>query len=319
MNRKLKRQVERAKTQCRNRRLWHRVVAGLGCAVTFCTTYAMILPAITLEAAEHVLDCPYSVHAHSDGCRDEGNNLICGKADYAVHTHDSGCYDEDGALVCLLPEKEAHTHTETCYVTSAVLTCQQEVHNHEDSCYEMPAEGITEPAGEEGQSEGAAPVLICEKPEHSHGEACYEEQRELVCEKDEIILHAHSEECCEEDVLICGKMEVLEHIHGEGCFADVSEETEETEAASEAATETSAPSTEPAGTEEPAAETTEPVESGAAVSPNGSQSDVVLTADGDATIVASGTCGTNVTWTLTSDDVLTISGTGAMTRSGWSS
>lgn len=141
-------------------------------------------------------------------------------------------------------------------------------------------------------------------------------QRELVCEKDEIILHAHSEECCEEDVLICGKMEVLEHIHGEGCFADVSEETEETEAASEAATETSALSTEPAGTEEPAAETTEPVESGAAVSPNGSQSDVVLTADGDATIVASGT---NVTWTLTSDDVLTISGTGAMTRGGWSS
>ena len=127
-------------------------------------------------------------------------------------------------------------------------------------------------------------------------------QRELVCEKDEIILHAHSEECCEEDVLICGKKEVLEHIHGEGCFADVSEETEETEAASEAATET-----------------TEPVESGAAVSPNGSQSDVVLTADGDATIVASGTCGTNVTWTLTSDDVLTISGTGAITRSGWSS
>ena len=182
MNRKLKRQVERAKTRCRNRRLWHRVVAGLGCAVTFCTTYAMILPAITLEAAEHVLDCPYSVHAHSDGCMDEENNLICGKADYAVHTHDSGCYDEDGALVCLLPEKEAHTHTETCYVTSAVLTCQQEVHIHEDSCYEMPAEGITEPAGEEGQSEGAAPVLICEKPEHSHGEACYEAQRELVCE-----------------------------------------------------------------------------------------------------------------------------------------
>lgn len=235
MNQKLKRQVERAKNQCRNRRLWHRVVAGLGCAVTFCTTYAMILPAITLEAAERVLDCPYSVHAHSDGCMDEENNLIC------------------------------------------------------------------------------------EKPEHSHGEACYEAQRELVCEKDEIILHAHSEECCEEDVLICGKMEVLEHIHGEGCFADVSEETEETEAASEAATETSAPSTEPAGTEEPAAETTEPVESGAAVSPNGSQSDVVLTADGDATIVASGTCGTNVTWTLTSDDVLTISGTGAMTRGGWSS
>ena len=33
----------------RRKRLWHRIVSGLACVVVFCTVYALILPAITLE------------------------------------------------------------------------------------------------------------------------------------------------------------------------------------------------------------------------------------------------------------------------------
>ena len=33
----------------RQKQLWHRVVSGMACVVVFCTAYALILPAITLE------------------------------------------------------------------------------------------------------------------------------------------------------------------------------------------------------------------------------------------------------------------------------
>ena len=33
----------------RRRRFWKKIVSVLGCAVVFCTTYALILPAITLS------------------------------------------------------------------------------------------------------------------------------------------------------------------------------------------------------------------------------------------------------------------------------
>ena len=41
---------------------------------------------------------------------------------------------------------------------------------------------------------------------------------------------------------------------------------------------------------------------------------VLLCTGAMADTVASGTCGTNLTWTLDNDGLLTISGTGAMTK-----
>ena len=45
-------------------------MAFLSAFVVFCTTYALILPAITLENQE--------LHTHSEACYDENGALICG-------------------------------------------------------------------------------------------------------------------------------------------------------------------------------------------------------------------------------------------------
>ena len=47
----------------KRKRLWHRVVTVLAGVVVFCTTYALILPAITLEK-----QCDIPEHTHTDAC-----------------------------------------------------------------------------------------------------------------------------------------------------------------------------------------------------------------------------------------------------------
>lgn len=224
----------------RRKKRWLKVVTCLAAVVVFCTTYALILPAITMEKSDceipehtHTQECYTQVtsttrkelvcsperlklHEHTEDCYDEDDQLICGYADFVVHTHDDSCYDEDGTLWCPLPEIEAHTHENSCYADPA--DGEKPVHTHTDGCYTM----------ERG-------ALICEIEEgdgHQHTDACYEWEKvltceqstepELICDKEEIILHEHTEECFdEEDRLICGQMEVLEHVHSEDCFQNV--------------------------------------------------------------------------------------------------
>lgn len=201
-------------TKARQRKKrWYRVVTGLACVVVFCTVYALILPAITMEkgACEipehtHSEACYTQVtsvtrtepvctierlnlHQHDDTCYDSEGNLTCGYADFVVHRHDSACFDENGNLWCPLPEIEAHAHTESCYKTTRELTC-----------------GYTE------------------EPAHKHTDGCYEQIKTLICEKPEIILHKHTSDCFD-DVgnLICGKIQVLEHQHTDTCFETVGE------------------------------------------------------------------------------------------------
>ena len=97
----------------RKRRLrsrWHKAMVVLSSIVVFCTTYALILPAITMEKGcqipEHahgetcyetrmvqVLDCKGAEHSHTQACRDESGEYICGYADFLVHIHDESCLD----------------------------------------------------------------------------------------------------------------------------------------------------------------------------------------------------------------------------------
>jgi len=115
----------------------------LACIVVFCTTYALILPAITLEKSAcektehtHTADCythaagssreapvcsaeRLGIHQHTEDCYNEEGKLSCGLADFVVHQHDSACYDEEGTLWCPLPEVEAHTHSDGCYAKRA--------------------------------------------------------------------------------------------------------------------------------------------------------------------------------------------------------
>ena len=210
---------------------WYRVVTGLACVVVFCTVYALILPAITMEkgACEipehtHSEACytqvtsatrtepvctieSLNLHQHDDTCYDSEGNLTCGYADFVVHQHDSACYDENGNLWCPLPEIETHEHTRSCYAVPE--TDAPEVHTHTDDCYtvergELICTESTEPAHvhtDDCYTETSA--LVCEE-DHEHTESCYKTTRELTCGDTEEPVHQHTDQCYEQiKTLIC--------------------------------------------------------------------------------------------------------------------
>ena len=224
---------------------WYRVVTGLACVVVFCTVYALILPAITMEkgACEipehtHSEACytqvtsatrtepvctieSLNLHQHDDTCYDSEGNLTCGYADFVVHQHDSACYDENGNLWCPLPEIETHEHTGSCYAVPE--TDAPEVHTHTDDCYTV----------ERGE-------LICTEstePAHVHTDACFETVEEpadteaLTCTLPEDEKHTHTALCYGTWELTC---DMEEHTHTEECStAEETEATEETEETTE--------------------------------------------------------------------------------------
>ena len=210
---------------------WYRVVTGLACVVVFCTVYALILPAITMEkgACEipehtHSEACytqvtsatrtepvctieSLNLHQHDGTCYDSEGNLTCGYADFVVHQHDSACYDENGNLWCPLPEIETHEHTRSCYAVPE--TDAPEVHTHTDDCYtvergELICTESTEPAHvhtDDCYTETSA--LVCEE-DHEHTESCYKTTRELTCGDTEEPVHQHTDQCYEQiKTLIC--------------------------------------------------------------------------------------------------------------------
>lgn len=210
---------------------WYRVVTGLACVVVFCTVYALILPAITMEkgACEipehtHSEACytqvtsatrtepvctieSLNLHQHDDTCYDSEGNLTCGYADFVVHQHDSACYDENGNLWCPLPEIETHEHTRSCYAVPE--TDAPEVHTHTDDYYtvergELICTESTEPAHvhtDNCYTETSA--LVCEE-DHEHTESCYGTTRELTCGDTEEPVHQHTDQCYEQiKTLIC--------------------------------------------------------------------------------------------------------------------
>lgn len=205
----------------RKRSAWQKVVTVLACLVVFCTTYALILPAITseneplcgVESHKHQQECyeqisaqakilactaeSLGIHVHSSECFDGQGNATCGQADFVVHCHDDRCLDADGNLVCTLPDVGAHTHTDSCYKTTEAVTT---IHTHDDACYT--------------QSKGD---LICElalQEAHTHEESCYAES--LVCTLTEE--HTH-EAACYEKTLQCTLEETQGHEHTDECYA----------------------------------------------------------------------------------------------------
>ena len=61
----LTRSAEQFHNRHRRDRIWKKLVSVLCCVVVFCTTYALILPAITMER-EPV--CGLAEHQHGEGC-----------------------------------------------------------------------------------------------------------------------------------------------------------------------------------------------------------------------------------------------------------
>ena len=185
----------------RRKRRWYQVMTCLAAAVVFCTTYALILPAITLEK-----QCEIPEHTHTEACyTSERGDLICTQSTEPQHTHTEECYQETQDLVCGLSESTGHTHGAECYDGEGNLICGQEEsegHVHGEGCY------------------GVSRQLICgqtEEPAHQHTEACYSWNQVLTCGMEE---HTHSEACTAtepeepEEPVFCGKEP---HTHGESC------------------------------------------------------------------------------------------------------
>ncbi len=136
------------------RRAWKKAVSLLACIVVFCTTYALILPAITAEKTAY---CGIEPHQHSLECYEA--LLICGQEEIGatIPEHTEDCAADEQRLICENEEPE-HQHTEECYEKVNIDACATEAsesvgHVHTEACYERN--------------------LICGKEEHAHTLRCY--------------------------------------------------------------------------------------------------------------------------------------------------
>lgn len=229
---------------------WRHIVTCLAAAVVFVTTYALILPAITLskplcglEEHQHNKDCyeevstgtkkaltcsvqSLKIHTHTADCYDHDGNLFCGYADFVVHTHDESCYDADDTLVCPLPEIEEHIHTEDCYA----MVQEQMAESGDEAVEDEAAEGET--VEDEAIEDKAIEDKVAEDEaaENSDGQTIdlsetqdELQDAELICGKLQVELHTHTDACWTDGVLTCGKLQVTEHTHTDDCFAQDTE------------------------------------------------------------------------------------------------
>ena len=106
MNLVLLRNAVRLNKKRKLRKGWRRVVQTLAAAVVFCTTYVLILPAITMQETPV---CGYEAYVHLDECYGQPQAELtgCGLATEAtvVHLHGDLCWNADGELICALEEK----------------------------------------------------------------------------------------------------------------------------------------------------------------------------------------------------------------------
>ena len=164
MQQELRDHVNEYKKNNRKKSVWRKVVQGLACCVVFCTTYALILPAITMK-----------------------QDTFCGQDE---HVHTQECYVQDtmaAVLICPLEETEGET-VPTVSGNDAIVFEEgmgmdgaesgQVPHKHTAECYAIPAQDTLTCGLEEG-------------PEHTHDFLCYGSWS-LVCEKEE---HTHSLAC----------------------------------------------------------------------------------------------------------------------------
>ncbi len=102
-------------------RRWRNIVGVLAGLVVFCTTYALILPAMTAE-----------------------RQTVCGMEE---HTHTEECF-ENGVQMC---GKEEHTHTEDCYARGQGITVGVIMGPQGNSVTDVPPEqgNEEEPSGGE--------------------------------------------------------------------------------------------------------------------------------------------------------------------------
>ena len=250
MARSLKKQIlsfARKRKRLKNKK---RLVTALAAVVVFCTTYALILPAITqvtepicgyevhihdetcYAPPQRTCDCVRKPHVHEAACYGPDGDVLCPFEDFVLHVHDEGCYDEADELLCTLEQIEPHIHDESCYEVSEEETEEElpeeelpeeepeEVHVEEPGFEEIVVEGtpVEQSPPEEEPIEDANAIEegdTEELPEEEPVEEGYIEEDDDTEESP-----AEEETVEEERCLICGKDEWAVHIHDESCFEE---------------------------------------------------------------------------------------------------
>lgn len=153
-----------------HRHIRRKLVGALAALVVFCTTYALILPAVTLSTEAH---CGKEEHTHTSDCY-QSDEYLCGQEESAGsegHVHDETCYQDVQTLICGLEENEFHTHDDSCYQTEQVLICDKEESE--------AVEGHTHTADCKKSDEP-----ICGKEEHTHSRQCESDPDAVETEED---------------------------------------------------------------------------------------------------------------------------------------
>lgn len=208
-------EVEKYMKQSKKRRTWTKIVSVMACLVVFCTTYALILPAITQE---NKVTCTLAEHKHDENCYTTivTEKLICTKPEVIYHEHTDECYEivetaaQAGNDQVSDSAAETASEEESVDVTEVIADGQGEESGvMEDSAMAQDTSAIeTEEPGDETSTEVTTEkILVCTKPEkevHEHTETCYEKIES-------------------EPTLSC---ELQEHVHGLACYADLTADVE---------------------------------------------------------------------------------------------
>ncbi len=88
MQKEILKDAEAFRNRNKKRITWKKIISVLACVVVFCTTYALILPAITMEKTTY---CGKTEHIHAEECFDVSGNLIC---EAEEHEHSEECFTE---------------------------------------------------------------------------------------------------------------------------------------------------------------------------------------------------------------------------------
>lgn len=227
MNRELQSQAEKMNNAHQKRRRWYKILSVPVCLVVFITTYALILPAITLETApdttcgyeqhthtgscyqtpgvpehvQYVCQEALTAHSHTDACYDADGVLACGKEETVYrHTHDAFCFDGSGQLICTLPETatptaEPQQAAEPENADAAIQTVGGDA-AVEDAEEETPA-GTEDPIPAEDDAVSPPDDPVRDLPAHQHTAQCLEtvpavEPQGLICQLPE---HIHTDAC----------------------------------------------------------------------------------------------------------------------------
>ena len=205
----------------KRRKIWLSTLGIMMCIVVFCTTYALILPAITMEPDTW---CGKEEHKHEDTCFKE--EMIC-----QSHTHGDECYARQSELICAKEEEAGHLHTDACApLTELILSCGMEEsagHTHTEECEPKTEKNLVceqEEGEEHTHSEPCYTTIItygCGLPEtegHTHDDTCYTLVTTYGCGLEETAGHTHGEECYSESVVLTCELEAEEHEHSEACY-----------------------------------------------------------------------------------------------------